>query len=667
MAATGLLVATVGCSSDGGDGDGAGKATTTVAFTGTATLSAADVKDADRCDPIAGGCLLPFPNDHFTRADRSTPTGRRVALDRASMPANVTGVHVDPTHWNELDGFSPAAAAIVAVPNLDLAKTKAAPVTDLGASLDRDAPVVLLDATTGRRLAYWTELDAAAAETDEVPTLFIRPAALLPEGHRIVVGLRALVDHDGTGLPTTAVFEAYRDRLRTDDATIEARRPAMERTFADLTKAGVDRADLDLAWDFTVASTEALSGRLLHLRDDAFARIDKEPSRFTVLTDEPGRDPGIARELTGTYEVPSYLDGDGGPGSQFTLDRSGRPTHTGTYTANFDCIIPASATGADPAVTGLYGHGLLGDATQVHAASTQAVAGNRVFCATDLIGMSEGDIANAARIVGDFSTFNTLADRLQQGHLNTLVLGRLLISPDGFASDPAFQDAGRPIIGPDGLIYYGISQGGIMGAATTAIAQDWTRAVLDVPAANYGLLLDRSVDFDDFRAVMVPAYPSPADRVLALQLVQMLWDRGEASGYLQHLTAAPYPDTPTHQVLIHAAFGDHQVANVATEVEARTIGAHVVRPLVADGRTPDIEPWWEIPTVDTFPAKGSVAVLWDSGSPTPPIGNVPPRDGDDPHGDPRSTPAANRQITEFLARGHVIDVCDGRPCRAVPD
>ena len=43
----------------------------------------------------------------------------------------------------------------------------------------------------------------------------------------------------------------------------------------------------------------------------------------------------------------------------------------------------------------------------------------------------------------------------------------------------------------------------------------------------------------------------------------MLWDRGEADGYAQHMTRDPYPNTPPHKVLLHVAFGDHQVANVA--------------------------------------------------------------------------------------------------------
>jgi hypothetical protein len=50
-----------------------------------------DVKNADRCDFLdPAHCLYPFPNDHFTIADPTTDTGRRVALNDASMPVNET-------------------------------------------------------------------------------------------------------------------------------------------------------------------------------------------------------------------------------------------------------------------------------------------------------------------------------------------------------------------------------------------------------------------------------------------------------------------------------------------------------------------------------------------------------------------------------------------------
>lgn len=667
LVATGAGSVSCGATADRVDaaGPGLGGATTTTApagpLTGTVHVTA---PHTDRCDPLGDACLLPFPSDFYTVADSRTDTGRRVHLDAESLPANAAGVHVNPRHWNDLDGFSPASAVLFQIPGLDLAATGTAPVTDPAASMRASAPVVLLDATTRRRIPYWVELDAAA-EPDAVPTAYIRPAVQLPEGHRIVVAMRQLRETDRSLIAPSEVFRAYRDRRRTDDPHVEARRSAMERVFTDLAQARVARKDLVLAWDFTVASRRALSERLLHLRDDGFARLGDDAPAFTITADVASTRAGIAREITGTYQVPRYLSGTGAPGSEFVLGSDGLPTHTGTYTAPFRCVIPTSATGANPAAAGLYGHGLLGTAGQIGAASGVASQGNRIFCGTDLIGMAQEDIGNVVQIVQDLSRFNTLADRLQQGHLNTLFLGRLMIHPDGLGSSPSFQDRGRSLLTRD-LAYYGLSQGGIMGGATTAVAQDWTRAVLGVPAANYGLLLDRSVDFDPFRLILNPSYPSAAERAIGLQLLQMLWDRGEPSGYLQHLTQDPYPGTPNHQVLLQVAFGDHQVANVATEVEARTIGARVVTPVLAPGRAPDVRPYWGVTPLASFPFRGSAVVMFDSGAPAPPTANVPPRDGSDPHSDPRADPSAIRQIVAFVDTGLVIDVCGGAPCTVAP-
>jgi protocatechuate 3,4-dioxygenase beta subunit len=631
------------------------------AFEGSIDL---DVADPDRCEVIATDCLLPFPNDRYTVADPSSPTGRRVALDSASRPANAGGTHIDPEHWNELDGFSPGAAVLLRFPDVDLGASNAGSLVDLSSSLDADAPIVLLDTDTGERLGHWAELDTHA-EPGATPTLAIHPTTALPEGHRIVVAVRGLVTGSGDPIAPTDAFRAFRDRLETDVPEVEIRRSSMERLLGELGDAGVARDDLIVAWDFTVASTEALSSRLLAMRDDAFARLGGDAPAFTLTSNTPSTRAGIAREVIGTYEVPMYLSGTGQPGSELVLDAEGRPVHTGTYTARFRCIVPASATAANKATTGLYGHGLLGTYDQIGAARAVAVAGNRVFCGTDLIGMAEEDVLNAVTIIQDLSGFNTLADRLQQGHLNTLVLGRLMIHPEGLVSDPAFQDGGEPLM-DGGLVYYGISQGGIMGAATTAVAQDWTLAMLDVPGSNYSLLLDSSVDFDPFRSIMTPAYPAAADRALGLQLIQMLWDRGEANGYLQHLTSDPYEGTPSHRVLLHAAFGDHQVANVSTAIEARTIGAHAVRPALAPGRSAESDVLWDIPDIPTYPFAGSAVAMWDSGADAPPLENQPPRTGDDPHDNNRRTPAAIEQIVAFFASGTVIDVCGGSPCVAVP-
>jgi len=631
---------------------------------------------ARRCDPIGGPrCFLPFPNDYFTVADRHTATGRRVHLRRASMPANKDGVHIDPTEQNRSDGFSPGSALIALLPGVDLARSGAAPRTDIGASLDADAPIILLDTDTGKRVPYWAELDSNATN-DATRLLFIRPAVNFAEGHRIVVGLRRLVDSAGKPIAPTDAFRAYRDRLSIRNRLLERRRPAMERIFADLDRKRANRRSLVLAWDFTVASKRSLSERLLHMRDDAFRRLGKAAPRFHVDSVEEAPTGPVLRTVRGTFEVPRYLTGTGAPGSTLNNGRRGLdvlPKRNGTQTANFVCTVPRLAIGPDgsarPSQMSLYGHGLLGTANQVIGIGTRsATVANTTFCATDWIGMASDDVPNAVAILQDLSKFRSLADRLQQGILNFLFLGRVLKHANGLSSDAAFQDAhGRSLLDGKHLMFVGNSQGGILGGATSAVAQDWSRAVLGVPAMNYSTLLNRSIDFDVYGSILNPAYPDEVDRQFGLLLVQMLWDRGENDGYAQHLTSNPYRGTKAKQVLMFEAYGDHQVTNIATEVMARTIHAQLRAPALAPGRSPDVEPFWHIPRIRRLPAKGgSYLVVWDFGTPTPPIGNVPNRAGEDPHGKGSREPRVLLMTSEFLRSGRLVDVCGGAPCQTLP-
>jgi hypothetical protein len=292
-----------------------------------------------------------------------------------------------------------------------------------------------------------------------------------------------------------------------------------------------------------------------------------------------------------------------------------------------------------------------------------------VFCATKWAGFSQDDIGIAVATLQDISNMPKVADRTQQGFLNFLFLARLLKDARGFASSPAFQAgaAHTPVL--DGTVFYdGNSQGGILGGAVTAVSTEWTRAVLGVTGMNYSTLLQRSADFPTYQTILNPAYPDELDRIVGFSLLQMLWDRSEADGYAAHMTDNPYPGTPRHQVLMHVAFGDHQVANVAAEVEARTIGARILLPALAPGRSPDVVPHWGIGAVPSLPWAGSALVYWDSGTPPPPLGNLPPTApayGNDPHGRPRATPAAQLQKSEFLrTNGALVDTCSGAPCLA---
>ncbi|MDQ6731628.1 MAG: hypothetical protein M3022_15410 [Actinomycetota bacterium] len=196
---------------------------------------------------------------------------------------------------------------------------------------------------------------------------------------------------------------------------------------------------------------------------------------------------GVAGPVTavaGTLSVPCFLVVCGPaatPGFHYSSSAvEALPTQIpgNVATALFECIVPAQATAGAPARIALYGHGLLGSHSEVEAANVQAMATehNMVFCATDWWGLASVDTLNDARALANLNLFAPVIDRLQQGVLNTLFLGRLMLNAQGFAANLAFQSGGRPVIDTAHLYSDGNSQGGIEGGMTTAVAPDFVHA-----------------------------------------------------------------------------------------------------------------------------------------------------------------------------------------------
>ena len=631
-----------------------------------------DVTNAGRCETLGQQrCLLPFPSDAYTVEDAATDTGVRVNLDIASMPANKDAVHIDPAEWNRNDGFSPGAKILVEVPGLDLARTDEPQIEDLGRALLPDSPVMVIDAETGAKVPIFAELNAVGT-LGPVPLLIVRPVVNLLEGHRYIVGLRNLRRADGSLIEPDRAFRVHRDNVPTFIPEIEARRPAMQQMISQLNVAGMLRQDMYLAWDFTVASERSLSERSLSIRDQTFDALGAEGTLgFTVTNVQENVGSNILRRVTGTFEVPNYLTGSGAPGSTFNYDDpsdpDALPSPNGVFNAAFVCNIPRSSVdgegNSNPGRSLVYGHGLLGALTQVNSFGALANKFNYTMCATDWIGMSTPDVPNIVNVLADYTTFNTIPDRLQQGILNFQVLGRLLNSPEGFMTDPAFEvgsDMGSPFR-PHSLVFNGNSQGGIIGGAATALSNEWSVAVLGVPGMNYSTLLTRSVDYDAFGAIGNVAYTDPFDQIFGQALVQMLWDRGESNGYAQHMTDDPLPGTQAHKVLLIEAFGDHQVANISTENMARTVRAATHMPNMLPGRSWDRTPMWGMERITSFPFAGSVLVEWDFDTPAPPKTNTVPRQGTDPHGLGSREPRLGLQVAYFF-EGVFIDVCGGGAC-----
>ena len=170
---------------------------------------------------------------------------------------------------------------------------------------------------------------------------------------------------------------------------------------------------------------------------------------------------------------------------------------------------------------------------------------------------------------------------------------------------------------------------------------------------------------------MFSSYTDQSEPPLILDLMQQLWDRGEADGYAQYMTSHPLPDTPSHTVLMQIAYGDFQVSMYGGAQEARTIGASVYEPALDPDRSRDRNLFYGLPRITRFPFAASAVEIWDSGAgrvQPPPVANLAPVSGPvnhDPHEDVRSTPLARLQKSDFLEpNGSVVDVCGGQPCHS---
>jgi hypothetical protein len=688
----------------------------------------------NHCNLDSSNCLLPFPDDWWTKPDPNTVTGLQVNIPAGAMPTNKVGIPASAAPYNDLDGFSPGSTLLIHVPGIDTEQafehSGIVSQSDIGAYLDPDQPVVVYDAATGKRWPIWAEIDVTSS-SPSTTLLMIHPAVNFTNDTRYIVALRNLHDPAGKLIPAPASFAPY------IDGTAPASDPHaahMKELLFELAADGVAPSSLYMAWDFTVASQQDISDQLLSMRNQSFAELgDTNLADGVVQGHSPdflvqsvqdrtvAQDADIARQVVLSVTVPCYIwpactltptpaTTPGGPlaplvaavdkadpkanlsagipdvGTGLFLlrdpsDPYGAPVQNPiSYQARVVCNIPRAAL-LSPARISLYGHGLLGTPYEVDASDVETMSETHdiVFCATDWLGMAQGDIPNLVLSLFDLSNFPTLIDRVEQGILDQLVVGRALIAPGGIATAPEFQVDGHSVFETSHLFYDGNSMGGIYGATLMALSPDIRRGVLGVPGMDFSVLAYRSSDFVappgqfSLETAYQLAYPDPAVRLIGLDLVQMLWDRADPDGYVPHLTSDPLPDTPTHQVLIQMAYGDHQVANVTTETEARTAGIPLVWPALEAGRSPDTEPYYGLGHLTTFPYDGSAMVVFDSGpvrtvddavvgTGPPPAQDVPDTAGVDPHEAPRATVCGQQQKSDFLQPdGTVTDPCGGPP------
>ena len=622
-----------------------------------------DLLRAD-CEPLVPDhCALPWPSDYFTRADPSTPTGLRLAVGATTLPrARIRGgAHIDPEPLHTRDGWSVNASLLAYLPG---ASTTGLPTpATIARSLEDGSPTVLMNAETGERVPHFAELDMSMADESAPQTFIIRPVVTLEHATRYIVAIRGVVDASGAAIPPSPVFQALRDADEYDLPYVQSRRDHFEALFTTLADNGVARDGLQLAWDFTTASLESDTAWMLAVRDATLAAIGEDGPDFRIEMIEeftPEQNANIARRVHVMMTVPLFLTSTE-PGSYLNFGADGMPEQNGTAEYPIVVNIPRSASPTNKVRPIQYGHGLLGSRDQANTGWLSAFGNENGFApfGVDMVGMAMEDVGELIRTIttARFQTFRAVPERLIQGIVNSLSAMRLMLGALG--THPDLLVDGESVIDTSAGFYTGDSQGGIFGATYMALTTDVTRGILGVPGQPYNLLLNRSVDFDLYLGFMRMAIHDGVDIQIVQNYMQQLWDRAEPGSYSRHIMNDPLPGTPSHQVILQPAIGDHQVTTLGAHIMARAIGAVTI--------APQTRPIWGIEevtsTIDTPSAErhnGSAIVEFDFGLEEP-LTNVPVREGDDPHGAVRRNARALAQTLHFFETGEIIHTCDG-PC-----
>ena len=135
------------------------------------------------CNPLIGDdCLTPFPSAFYEAADATSPTGVRVAIDDAMLPAPRHSPALSAARLNRHDGISPSTPFIVYFA-AGVDATQLPTLDTLDASITATSAVQVIDFATGARVPVFAELDANAFEGQR-KALLIRPMTRLAPASR---------------------------------------------------------------------------------------------------------------------------------------------------------------------------------------------------------------------------------------------------------------------------------------------------------------------------------------------------------------------------------------------------------------------------------------------------------------------------------------------------
>jgi hypothetical protein len=464
-------------------------------------------------------CWLPFPSFHFLQADSSTETGWRVHLEGKLLPPLKSGMNIHPGFLNELDGFSTMAPMMFYVSGLKEAHQAAAEAKGGGGQLKgwqniaesttSQSATLLLEVVSRRLLPHSAEIDYL---DDKNPLVLLFPAQPLYHNRHYAVALVNATDERGHRLaPTPGMKKILHGGTATSafDTNRTSRYlnvliPALQEA-ADWFDYSFDPASLQLLFDFHTISEESQLGPVRAVRDAAMQEISSTDwnwndhvqmiQQIDYENCSSQSNVRLARTVHAELDVPWFLEKHGSGARNSFLDQeavdSGKAARLGKikFLVHIPCSVRAAALGeehnkeAKLSAIMEYGHGLFGTRAEAWDDFLVDMAQKEGFIITamDWRGMSTFDLLMVVKVlISTPRQFQAVRDNLIQGYACKYALQHFsrhaMLSMEWFRFDDSSdnRDLSRSLQAlahaKPSYVFYGISQGGILGAGYTALS-----------------------------------------------------------------------------------------------------------------------------------------------------------------------------------------------------
>ena len=272
------------------------------------------------------------------------------------------------------------------------------------------------------------------------------------------------------------------------------------------------------------------------------------------------------------------------------------------------------------------------------------------MAATDWHGMSSKDLVFLAGALNDASNFYMLGENLQQGMIIKNALTRSILGVCG-DDEPFLRADGGRAANPNDAKFIGVSQGSVLGGTFLAQSPDIERGALIVGGATFSFMIERSIHFNTYDAILMPAYDSRLVTAQLMAMSQHVWDNAESSAFLQYARDG-FDDAGPKRFLYLVAQDDAQVPNLASDVAVRITGM----PVLADS---SYYPYGA--EIIDGPTTDSAFISFDMGDRDTPRGNQSPQVDDGGHDSAAVTEQGIEMIMHFLDSGEIASTCGG-PC-----